>query len=341
VSLEEAGHAAVADGEIVGASVLKVVRCSGRRVGIVSWIMVDPDHQGEGIASRLMELAHEWFESHRVDALLALVEGYNQSSSKLFKARGYRLLSLADQIREFRWGLLKAWFSSYFLVAIGHYLWFREADADTTVAPDAAEPERGSSLAGLLNAISLNAILVAIIILRHQVTGEPWVLLTAAIGIPATIILLRAGTMAAVARFRGVRTVFRSWLGGSPIALVIAAAIGGYIPVPGAVYPRAGSYRYRDHLPALGAGSLAAGAVLALLLAGVHLARVLLPVAGHTDLLLDLAASLLLPQVIVDILLPFFPLSGYLGRQVWNWNRRAWLALAVVAGAAVVVVFTV
>lgn len=35
------------------------------------------------------------------------------------------------------------------------------------------------------------------------------------------------------------------------------------------------------------------------------------------------ALSLFVPVILVDLLLPFLPLWGYLGRPVWHWSRVA------------------
>lgn len=336
VGLEEGGHLAVSGNTVVGATVLKTFRAGGRKVGLVSWIMVDPTEQGQGIASRLMELAHEWFAEEAVEASLAMIEGYNQSSSKLFQTRGYRLLSFADQLREFRFGIFKVWIKSFFITAFGHFFWFRVADGDPSGSSEGFQSR--SSALGVLAAVLIHAGLLGVIFLRQSISVNVSTLVAVVLGIPAAFVAIRATVLALAARAGGQRTVFVPWIGGLPLSVLIAVAAGGFLPAPGSVYPRARSYRYRDALTSLGPASFATGIVEALLLAAVHTAQTVLTVSAGMSLVLDVAAFVLLPIVILDVL-PFFPFWGFAGRQVWNWSRAAWVVLALVAAGAVASVF--
>jgi ribosomal protein S18 acetylase RimI-like enzyme len=335
VSLEEGGHVALDGAGVVGATVLKVITAAGGRIGLVAWIMVDPAAQGRGIASRLNELAHEWFAERDVDALLAMVEGYNQSSSKLFQSRGYRRLTLAGQLRAFGVGTLRVWLASFYVVSIGHFLWYRDARTEPDASASDTEPGRPSSLAGLGAAILINALLMSLVYLLR---GLPWTIPlapAAIVGVPVVLVGVRTIVMALVARARGIEVRFSAWNGGLPLGLVVGAT-GGYVPLPGTIYPRAQSYRYRDVLAAIGPASLAAGLALVLLHAGLTVLE--LPVSAPAWLaqVQRFALSLFVPVILVDLLLPFFPLWGYLGRQVWNWSRVAWGVLAVAAVGSVV-----
>ncbi|MFW5728764.1 MAG: N-acetyltransferase family protein [Spirochaetota bacterium] len=338
VSPEQGGHVALDGGRVVGATVLKVFTAGSRRIGLVDFIMVDPAAQSQGIASRLNELAHAWFAEREADALLALVEGYNQSSSKLFQSRGYRRLTLAEQLRVFGAGTLRVWLASFYVVAVGSFLWYREAGADADrPAPD-PERTRPSSLAGVGAAVLINAFCMSLVYLAG---GLPWTVPlapAAIVGIPAVLIGVRTLVMALVARARGLEVRFDAWTGGLPLGLVVGA-IGGYVPLPGNVYPRARSYRYRDVLPAIGPASFAAGFALVLLHVALMVVDLPLSAPAWGEPLRGFALSVIFPVILVDLLLPSFPLWGYLGRQVWNWSCVAWGAIAVAAVGSIVLRF--
>ncbi len=340
VSLEKGGHVALDGERVVGATVLKVITAKGKRIGLVSWIMVDPAAQGRGIASHLNELAHTWFAEQEVDAMLALVEGYNQSSSKLFESRGYRRLTLAEQVRIFGVGTLRVWLASFYVVSIGHFLWYREASIEAAPRTSGPERRRPSSLTGLGAAILINALLMSLVYLAR---GLPWTMPlapAAIVGVPVVLIGIRSLVLALVARARGLRVRFDAWGGGLLLGLVVGA-VGGYVPLPGTVYPRAQRYRYRDALSEIGPASLAAGLALVLLHAGLVVLD--LPASSQAWLgqVQSFALSLFFPLLLVDLLLPIFPLWGYLGRQVWNWSRAGWVVLALAAIGSIVLRFAV
>jgi len=216
----------------------------------------------------------------------------------------------------------------------------READADADPRAGEQEHRRPSSLAGLGAAILVNALIMSLIYLA---SGLPWTAPLAPaviVGIPAVLIGVRTFVMAIVARARGLEVRFDAWTGGLLLGLGIGA-LGGYVPLLGTVYPRAQSYRYRDVLSAIGPASLAAGFALVLLYAGLTV--LVLPATAPAWLgqVQDIALSLFVPILVVDLLLPFFPLWSYLGRQVWNWNRGAWGVLAAATLASIALRFAV
>lgn len=336
VSLEEGGHVAEHDGTILGATVLTTFRAGGRRYGLTSWVMVSPDARGLGIASRLIDLAHEWFRGREVDATLALIEGYNQSSSKIFGGCGYRRLRPVDQLRVFGGGLPLVWLRSFLVVSIGHFLWYRPADGAPTGEP--GDPSSTSAIRSTLSwfgSLLFNALVIWILMLRWGVSVPPvWTLLVV-VAVPVMLLGSRSALFVLAASLGAMRTRFRSWEGGSPLALAIAAAFGGYLPLPGSHYPAEEPYRYADVLPVLGPASLAglAGPLGALIAARavIHFAG---PI-GVADLLLEVFVSVATLHVVIE-LLPFFPLWSTAGHQVWRWSRAWWCVVAVLVAAVVV-----
>src|ERR671932_2023184 len=116
------------DGQVVGAVVPKILTLPGKRqYGGVFWLMTDPQVHGLGVGGRLVEAALKYFEEHGCQEAFACVEGYNTSSSNLFAARGFTILSPEEQLR--RYGLLGTiilWIKMSRLGAdVGHFLWAR------------------------------------------------------------------------------------------------------------------------------------------------------------------------------------------------------------------------
>src|SRR5215204_2899896 len=82
------------DGRLVGAVVPKVFALPDRRrCGGIFWLMTDPQARGLGVGGRLVEATLGYFEEHGCREAFACVEGHNTSSSNLFVARGFAVLS--------------------------------------------------------------------------------------------------------------------------------------------------------------------------------------------------------------------------------------------------------
>jgi hypothetical protein len=106
-------------------------------------------------------------------------------------------------------------------------------------------------------------------------------------------------------------------------------AFGVFLPVLGSIYPRQGTWRYRDLLPKLGPIAFAgASAVLIFAWAAWALAQFGGPASGGAGWL-SAAHTAGLMVTAFDVLLPFSLFSSFDGRRVWDWNRAAWGALAV------------
>ena len=143
------------------------------------------------------------------------------------------------------------WLASFYVVSIGHFLWYRDGRTEADATTSDTEPGRPSSLAGLGAAILINALFISLVYLMR---GLPWTIPlapAAIVGVPVVLIGVRTLVMALVARARGLEVRFGAWTGGLLLGLVVGA-IGGYVPLPGTIYPRTQSYRYRDVLAAVG-----------------------------------------------------------------------------------------
>ncbi|MBN1316099.1 MAG: GNAT family N-acetyltransferase, partial [Anaerolineales bacterium] len=98
------------DGELLGAVVFKLFSLPGKREGgLIDWVFTAPEVRGLGLGQRLVEAALEFFDEQGCDEVMACVEGYNTSSSKIFARRGFSILSPGEQFRRYGWSILLVW----------------------------------------------------------------------------------------------------------------------------------------------------------------------------------------------------------------------------------------
>src|SRR5215211_1012193 len=316
-------------GELLGAVVLRTFRLpgSGRdedcRGGVMLWLMTDPRARGLGAGGRLVEAALRSFEERGCQEVFACVEGYNSSSGNLFAARGFTILSLGEQLRRYGFlGTLLLWLRTSRLGGdVGHFLWAR---------PGQLKPE-SPALQWWVGALA-NALVLLLVGWRgNWLEDFAPATLVGAVVIVVTLLGLREGTMRLVAWLRGLPVRHRAWESAFPLSLGVALALGVFLPAPGSVYPRQGTWHYRDLLPKLGPMAFAgASAVLVFAWTVWVLARFggLSPGVAQ-GLSTAHRASLMLAAF--DVLLPFSPLISFDGRRVWDWNQAAWGVLAVAA----------
>jgi len=308
------------DGRLVGAIVPKVfVLSDKRRCGAIFWLITAPEARGSGVGGRLVEATLEYFEEHGCREAFACVQGYNTSSSNLFAANGFTILSSGEQLG--RYGLLGTftlWIKMFRLGAdVGHFLWAR---------PGATRQDHSELQwwAGTL-------LSVLIFLLAGWRGGwveglEPSTVLGAALAIVA-LYGLREAAMRLVARSQGLVVRHRLWEAAFPLSAGVALMFGLFLPTPGSVYPRGGAWRYQNLLPKLGLIAFA-GASAVLLFAWATWG--LLRFGGPPP---EIASWLRFGHVagqmlaLFDVLLPFSIFISFNGRRVWDWNRPAWVVL--------------
>ena len=244
------------DGRPVGAVVPKVFALPDRRrCGGIFWLMTDPQARGLGVGGRLVEATLGYFEEHGCREAFACVEGHNTSSSNLFAARGFAVLSPAEQLR--RYGLLGTvalWVKMFrFGVDVGHFLWAR---------PGATKPDnpglqrRAGTLASALSFLLAGW-------RSGRVEGLDAMAFLGAASAVVALFGLREAAMSLAARWRGLSVRHRAWEAAFPLSAAVALMSGWFLPAPGSVYPRGGTWRYRDLLSKLGPTAFAgASAVL-------------------------------------------------------------------------------
>ncbi len=311
------------DGKLLGAVVLKMFSLpGGRKGGLIGWIFTAPQARGTGAGQRLTEAALEFLEEQGCDEIMACVEGYNTSSSKLFATRGFSILSPGEQFRRYGLGALAMWMRTFHFIDVGHFLWVR---------PAAGQPDNpamqwwGNWLANVL---------IYLLSLWRQ-NGFRQLSLSSVVEIPLLFALflgIRTLSMLWMARRRKMTVRYRAWESGFPLSLLIALAFGGQYPVLGNFYPTSDRWRYRDLLPKLGPVALSGVLpTLALTWGAWALSRFggLGPDASRW-----ISSAMTMGQVMIlfDVVLVFFPFVSFNGRRIWDWNKLLWgfLALATV-----------
>jgi hypothetical protein len=139
----------------------------------------------------------------------------------------------------------------------------------------------------------------------------------------------RTGAQALVGRAAGLRLRYLPWETGLLLAGAIALVFGGPFVAPGSLVPRARVWSPRALAASLARMAFAGAAAVALL----GLAAWWGVAAGVAP---DLAEPVLLyarMMLLVDVLLPFFPMTAFSGRRMLEASPVGWGALAVVTVA--------
>jgi ribosomal protein S18 acetylase RimI-like enzyme len=312
------------DGHLVGAVLPKVFALPHkRRCGSIFWLMTDPRARGLGVGRRLVEATLEYFEEQGCREAFACVEGYNTPSSNLFAARGFTILSPGEQLR--RYGLLGTfwlWIKMSRLGAdVGHFLW---------AYPGVTRQDNPRIQWWTGTLLSVLVFFLAgwrggwVEGLEPSTVFGPVLAIVALFG-------LREAAMKLAARSQGLSVWHRAWEAAFPLSASVALMLGWFFPTPGSVYPRGGTWRYRDLLPKLGPIAFA-GASAVLVFAWVSWG--LLRFGGFPP---EVASWLHLGHVagqmlaLFEVLLPFSIFVSFNGRRVWDWSRPAWAVLAAAA----------
>jgi L-amino acid N-acyltransferase YncA len=324
----KAAFVAEVDGRIVGGVTVGAFDVGdGRRGGVVKWVFTLPEARGLGVASLLLDEAMAWFEAQGVTDAFACIEGLNPGSSNRFAERGFEPLGFAAQVRRYGARLPRVWWHANHVADVGHLLWVRRADlgadgAPAGAAPGTAEPTEppARGYGAFAATLAVHALFGAVMLARlgQGVDLAAVAQLALAVGL---VIGVRTSAMAIAGRALGLRLRYRAWETGMTLTGVIALLFGGLFIAPGGLYPRARTWSLRALGPRLAVVSGAGVAAVLVLGWAAYLLAGWSAVAGAAAPVLFYARLLLL----FDVLLPFFPMTAFAGRRVWEASRVAWL----------------
>lgn len=309
-------YVAEVNGEITGGVFLKTFNVKKDiKAGLVAWIFCSPDFKGLGLGQKLINRGIEFLEEEGCDYIFSTVEGDNTSSSKLFSNRGFVRLSPLEQFRLFGLRIFYIWFKTLHTFDIGYFLW--------TKGRDKLDRKNESFLLGKTVLIST---LTAIIMFLRLRFGLNIGVIVSTLLIFILVYGLRILSMFVVARLQGLKTRYKMWESGLLLNLFISLAFGGLVPSPGSLYPRDESWTYRENKKELGIMALVSSI---LLISVLYILKIVLHYNIFPDLrnYINISRSITLALIIIDISIPFFPLSSFNGRRIWNWNRIIWLML--------------
>jgi GNAT superfamily N-acetyltransferase len=311
------------DGQLLGAVAPTLFELPDkRRAGGIVWLMTDPKTRGLGVGGRLVEAALEYLKEHGCQEAFAGVEGYNTSSSNLFAARDFTIISPGEQFR--RYGLLGTmalWLQTFRLGGdVGHFLWAR---------PGAMRPDNPTLQWWTSTLVS--ALIFSLAVWRSSLAeGLSLAIIFGAAPVILALFGLREIVMRLAARSLGLSVRHRAWEAALPLSAGIAVIFGWFFPTPGSVYPQAGTWRYRNLVSKLGPMAFAgASAVLAFTWAAWALVRLGEPPLEIYEWL-RAAHSAGQMLALFEVLLPFSIFVSFNGRRVWDWSRPAWAVLAIV-----------
>lgn len=316
---------AVDDGRVCGAVVLKTVdsRKTGR-TGIVSWIFVDPDYSGLGVASRLRDAALDALDGNSCTRVVANIDRDNTNSTNLFAAAGFRAMGPGALFSVFGSGALRIMRHTTHILDPGYALFVKDpADSGRVQTHLQTRP-----VLQLLATLVLHIPIVMLLLLRLLETPQWSPLLTYRLAaVVAGLLLLRLGAMWMAARYRGIAVRYHMWESGFLLSIGAAGLFGFLMPVTGSLYPKETFWSARELR-----GPLATMAVAGL---AVVSAATLVSIWA-TNTFSDPHALAWLWWVrragawflLTDGLLPIYPFSAYNAARIYRWSRTAWVLVA-------------
>ena len=316
------------NGKLIGATVLKFFTLSqNRKCGFVSWIFTAPEARGNGAGQSLINAAIDFFKENECDEISALVEGYNTSSSKLFSTRGFSILSLEQQIRCYGFNTIHIWLKTSYFLPIGYFLW-RYPKIE----------KKNNPVIQWWLMILINSLIILIMFWRRS--GFQKIDLIAFLCLPLGCFVyfgIRELSMRITAKIIKLSTVYRPWEGWFIFNFALAFILGGWLPLPGAIYPDKDKWSYRDYNSKLGIVAFAgAFSLLSLLwLNWIVLQFNFLP--HEVKVWLDITLIIMKTFVLFDVIFIFAPFNTFNGRRIWNWNRIMWSILAIASAAILLI----
>jgi len=319
---------------IIGACILRTISVGKRRLGILDWVVVDPQYQGQGISKMLGDQALIWFRQQGCENVITTdVDGYNSAAWNAAHSRGLRYWPVSQQIRELGWCWLKL------LIVIPHigtttFILHSAFEEHEQLKPSA------TSGAGVLIGVMLFLGIFLLPLSRvREVLWESTVVsdllgpLNPTVMFAGTVILaiyigIRAGAHWLAARSLRLPLSFRLWDSGLIMATFVAIAFSGFLPgFGGSFYVRQTRFDYSQARPVMGK----------IMLAGVAASLALFTVftvwaglgAGTLGVIPTLGGYVGVAFGITDTLLFFAPFQALPAGHLWRWRRAVWLTVSI------------
>ncbi len=309
-------------GRILGAIVLKFIPLpEQRRGGLLSSLFTDPDVRGRGVGRMLVDGGIRFLEKNGVEEILSCVEGNDSCMANLLSSHGFSILPSGQQLRRYGFGVIPLWLRISHYIDIGRFLWIR---------PSADAVQR--SAAQRWGSILINALLLLLAVWSEGGFGtlEPVLFLSIPLAC-AMYLILREVAMRKAISSSDLSIEFRMWESGFPAGLVLAAAFGFWLPVPGSVYPSQAGWEYGKLIPVLGRMACAGSLVVLVLTWSATLVLLILPYESSAAYWLDSAKLVGEWLGLFDIALPFIPYVSFNGKKIWDWNTTVWLFMTLAA----------
>ncbi len=322
-----------ATGTIVGVLTLRTASVGDRKLGILDWGAVDPQHQSKGIGKALYDQALVWFRQRGCDkAVTTGVDGYNSAVWNPTHSRGLCYWPVSQQIREFGWRWLKLLFVIPHVIGIGTFI--LQAPLNEQKQPETPATSGIGALIGVtlfLGFFLLPLSRVRAVLWRGMVVSDLLVPLNplavlVGVGIIATYMGIRAMAHWLAARALRLPITFRLWDTGLIMATFLAAAFSAFVPGLGSsCYARQTRFNYSRARPAMGKIMLAGvAASLALLIVFTVFTVCTGMDSGTLGEITMLGRYVGVSFGITDTLFFFAPFQALPAGHLWRWRRAVW-----------------
>lgn len=267
-----------------------------RKIGVIAWLMIEPESQSKAYAGPLMKNLMNYFEHSACDEVLACAHHINTPSSAGMSFFGFVPLSLNEQLTAYGLDLFKVWKKSYHIFDYAHLLWRKTLREE----PSAKKAD------SLVLHLGLNAVVVTVVAL---LTGVPFYSL-ALFGI--IYLLLRHGVFYTVLKSSGFQKLrFQGWESGYLLSTLVSGLSGLWLPCPGMLVK--GEDKWRIHQIAK----------------PMFLAATLFSILGlGSAWLLGLwgqqSGVFILKTLWLELSLIFFPFDALLGAWIYRKHKVLW-----------------
>ena len=316
---------AVMEGEIVGMAVLKLKTVKGTLHGLIEVVATDKNYRGRGIGKTLITESLEWFEKRGCRDVYALIDKYNSPSWNMVTHFGFSEYTLSSQIRDHSMSSLKLWPLKTYLFGIGVFKMKKQLHGQ--------EKRHKSSVMQFIAAWFISSLIWMMAALHDGSAYDlfPYVLFIAGVSMLATEL-----SHVLIARWLGLRTVFRVWYPGLLLSIIIVS-IGGRYLAYGSVYVKQTDWSYHKKLRTNGSIYLMGPLVNIMMIIAC---AALLPFASSQNYadMLKLGYGMNILMAIFNVL----PIAGsggfgWDGMKIYRWNKVVWLVVVALLTAIIVI----